>query len=353
MESFMFSAAVDGDTSVLNEGIIAERGENSYVAKTPDLENNIIHLAVQNKKSTFIDAAINRFPVLLQQKNSKGNTPFHEAAELGNKETIILLVLHLQETTSDVPYYMEKNNQGDTPLHAALRAQNLDAAYELFIMVVQYHREEILATQNNSKETPLHLYVRFCAGEFLSMNLEHADKRELIEKLITTYPPAMLIKDSDGLTPHMRAAQYGRVLVALRILTYNKQLSECRDIKGRSFLHNLRLKMAHLNASDKEYTLWTCNSILSLHGIHALLFSQDQDGNTPLHLAIADRDFNVAQLFLQQCAKNESSGRKKLIMSLQNSDGKTILDLIDSLSDIPPKLKSGIMIGKIGLQGPV
>lgn len=160
MESFEFMAAINGDTS-----IFTKYEEDHIFLATPDLNNSIVHLAVRHKKCLFIEAAINRFPVLLQQKNKKGNTPLHEAAELGDEETVNLLVsqhnIRDNHNLIDVPFFMDKNNKGDTPFHVALRARNAAAAHQLFILVVTNH-PEILATQNYSGETPLHLYIRYC-----------------------------------------------------------------------------------------------------------------------------------------------------------------------------------------------
>lgn len=341
MESFEFMAAINGDTS-----IFTKYEEDHIFLATPDLNNSIVHLAVRHKKCLFIEAAINRFPVLLQQKNKKGNTPLHEAAELGDEETVNLLVsqhnIRDNHNLIDVPFFMDKNNKGDTPFHVALRARNAAAAHQLFILVVTNH-PEILATQNYSGETPLHLYIRYCPDD-----QNAADKRKLIDRLITTHPRAVLTKDSDGLTPHMRAAENGRVLAALQILAHHNQLSECRDYNGRNFLHKLRLiRLADLNARDRESILWNCKRILKLPGFHALIFSQDEDGNTPLHRAIADRDFDVARLILQQCVDDQSSVRKELIMGIKNYQEKSVLDLITSVSEeIPVNLKK--LMGQMG-----
>ncbi|KAL2894458.1 Ankyrin repeat domain-containing protein 6, partial [Bienertia sinuspersici] len=60
--------------------------------KTPDQGNSIVHIAVRYWWWEFIYKAISLYTHLLQQKNDKGNTPFHEAAALATKEIVKHLI---------------------------------------------------------------------------------------------------------------------------------------------------------------------------------------------------------------------------------------------------------------------
>lgn len=168
LESSMFMAALEGDTTILNDAIIAKQGAHKYLLRTPDVGNNIIHIASRRQHLHFIEQAVARFPNLLLQKNNNGNTPLHEAAHFGNKATINLLIFHLNfndnsnDDTVAASYLWEMNDDGDTPFHVALRCRNMDTAEGLFAHVKSH--PQILVFKNSSGETPLHLYVRFCAG---------------------------------------------------------------------------------------------------------------------------------------------------------------------------------------------
>ncbi|XP_021742263.1 uncharacterized protein LOC110708442 [Chenopodium quinoa] len=386
MDSSMFRAAVLGDTKVLED---AKLEEHKYLLKTPDLGNNIVHIAALRGHSTFIEKALARFPDLVREKNKKGNSPLHEAAKLDtindivssdsdsdsdntstNTSVINVIISHLSKdkdgvssgstsgntsTNTSVPYLCEVNNDRDTPFHSALRSRNMAAAEALFAYVKA--QPQLLLITNNFGETPLHLYVRYCAGAIFPEDLEHDEnnnavgKLKFIDEMINANPLAIFEHDLQGMNPLMRAAQYGRVLVVHQILANHTHSIECRDRNGRNFLHHLRLRMADFNASDKGHTLWMCEKILEITGVDALIVSCDQDGNTPLHKAILDREFDLAYLILQSCADYITGRattysmarlikRKDLILSLKNDDGKTIIDLITSGSDIPANLKN-------------
>lgn len=206
----------------------------------------------------------------------------------------------------------------------------------------------------------LHMFT----GVVFPQNLEHDNihivnvsdrKPKLIDRLIKANPSAIFEHDTEGLNPLMTAAQYGHVLLVHRFLSDHTQSMECRDQKGRNFLHYLRLRLADLKSRDKDHTVWICKKILEIPGVNSLTFSRDEDGNTPLHLAIMDRDFDLAQLILQLCvefapkrrypdelslaASNDKlSETKELIVRVKNNKGKTVFDLITAGPDIPENI---------------
>ncbi|KAL2942501.1 Ankyrin repeat-containing protein ITN1, partial [Bienertia sinuspersici] len=219
----------------------------------------------------------------------------------------------------------------------------------------------------------------FTGGNF-PRNLEHDDnnmvlgvgKPKLIYEMIDANPMAIFEQDCEGMNPLLRAAQYGRVLVVHRILTHHINSIDCCDRKRRGLLHHLRLRMANLNARDKESTLLICKRILELPGIDDILTHiRDQDGNTPLHLAILDQDFDLALLILQRFVitqeesylKNDLSMDYKMITKIfkpnkgsvvfhlitsKNNEGKTVFDFITSGQHIPTKLKKMMEVANTG-----
>ncbi|KAL2936055.1 Ankyrin repeat domain-containing protein 16 [Bienertia sinuspersici] len=352
MSSSIFKAAVEGDTNVLDPE--SEQG-GSLLLKTPDQGNNVIHIAVRYGRLNFISKANSLFHDLLEQKNNKGNTPLHEAAALATRKTVQRLLLLLSSSTTstdttninsnssinnssdDAPYLWVVNDQGDTPFHVALRSGNVEAAEELFVYV-KHHPDILVLETFSHKETPLHLYVRYCAGWNLPEKEEYDDngnkasRPKFIYQLIEANVLAMFKVDSEGLNPLMRAAQCGRVVLIHGMLLRYPQSMECQDSKGKTFLHHLRLK---INVRDRECTLFACKNILQLPGVDILSISRDQDGNTPVHLAILDKDYDLAQLILERYVESQSTARKQLIMNTMNSEGKTVYDLNTSEPGIP------------------
>lgn len=94
--------------------------------------------------------------------------------------------------------------------------------------------------------------------------------------------------------------------------------------------------MGDLNARDRDNTLWICEKILEVDGVDTLTFSScDKDGNTPLHSAILDRDFELTELILKHCVKARRKKRKlELIVNIKNNEGKTAFDLITSFGQV-------------------
>lgn len=144
----------------------------------------------------------------------------------------------------------------------------------------------------------------------------------------------MLEYDDEGLNPVMRTAQDGHTLLILLFLCY-PLLLDCRDEKGKSFLHYLRLR---INACGKDYTLNLCEKIIAQVEVSSLIFSQDNDGNTPLHLAIMDSDFDLAQIILRHFVSGKLSEEKGVILRIKNNEGNTVTDLITRQPVVPSKL---------------
>ncbi|KAL2942476.1 Ankyrin repeat-containing protein C6C3.08, partial [Bienertia sinuspersici] len=128
--------------------------------KTPDQGNSIIHIAVRYGRWEFIDKPFSLYPHLLQQKN--GNTPFHEAAALASNETVKHLISCLQNRDNLSSSTTTNDAAAGTYLTEIVRCVNLPAAEELFPHVVDHHWEFLVLKTFIHKETPRHLYVRFC-----------------------------------------------------------------------------------------------------------------------------------------------------------------------------------------------
>ena len=161
MQKLTFEKAIKGDLSVLDEAT-NYNAVQARVRKTPGLENNIVHIAVQYGHLDLLKAAINKFPEFLLQKNKNGDTPLHIAAQWGSKEIIKTLISLLKNSGTDdendsfVHFLMEINKQGNTPFHVAPRSNNMEAVEELFECIKNDY-PQILVTRNNFGDVPLHL----------------------------------------------------------------------------------------------------------------------------------------------------------------------------------------------------
>lgn len=133
-------------------------------------------------------------------------------------------------------------------------------------------------------------------------------------------------KDEDGMTPVMRAAQSGRIRLALHVLHVCPESMEILDSQGRTFLHHLNIR--HLELVDgSEDPANLCEEIFDIiPGVDRLRTAQDEDGNTPLHLAVKSGKLVTAKFLMQRCLKSETQQELTII----NNDGCSIFDLLPS-----------------------
>ncbi|XP_021773500.1 uncharacterized protein LOC110737445 [Chenopodium quinoa] len=124
----------------------------------------------------------------------------------------------------------------------------------------------------------------------------------------------------------MRAAQSGRIRVALYILQACPQSMEIRDCKGRNFLHYLNIK--HLELLDGSEDLsYLCGDFFEIFpAIDSLRTAQDKDGNTPLHFAIKTGNLLTAKLLMQRCLQSEERAE----LAITNNDGCSVFELLAS-----------------------
>lgn len=185
MEAKLFNAVVEGDVSILSETSVENHGEAFFLGRSPN-ENNILHIAAEHAHLNFFRHALNRFRTLVHQKYENNDTPLHIAASKGSAEIIELMLSFLDQittaaatihdssnatvtpmvddnstTTTAEAYLLAKNKQGETAVHVAFMSKNIKAARELSKAISRC--PEICRTLNNSRETPLHVFVRYCA----------------------------------------------------------------------------------------------------------------------------------------------------------------------------------------------
>ncbi|KAH9623617.1 hypothetical protein KSS87_008592 [Heliosperma pusillum] len=276
MDAELYKVATRGSISFLDDATISNRGEDYFLSKSSE-GNNIIHLAAQHGCADFITLALTRFPTqLVLQKNIHGDTPLHvSVATRRSDETVKVLISHLKDiaanaTTSAanaaanattnaaavVPFFMVENELGDTPFHVALKNVNLQAA-QLFLGTIIPNHLEILSTTNKFKETPLHLFVRYCTAEVCDkegrnvlhlITLSSEDYKDL--KQLMALPEISVLKDRQdcqGNTP-AHCSVFGRDLSKLRVLSEsladltirnNKELS-VRDLISQEPDQNMK-----------------------------------------------------------------------------------------------------------------
>ncbi len=198
-------------------------------------------------------------------KASQGQTPLFEAA---NKDVAKSLLAHKAEANA-------KDNDGDTPLHYAVLRNTHVAALLLA------NKAEVNAAAKDGS-TPLHKAA------------EHGYKD--VAALLLANKAEVNAAAKDGSTPLHNAAEQGYKDMA-DLLVAHKADVNARAKDGKTPLHKAAehgytVVADLLLARTAEYTIFDVAAIGDLKRAEALLkanpdlvFSKDEDGRTPLHMA--------------------------------------------------------------------
>ncbi|KAJ8450629.1 hypothetical protein Cgig2_020266 [Carnegiea gigantea] len=324
MDNELYKAAMNGDSTILTS--VAVTGDERTETKA-----NILHIAIRHDRYDFIKTALGKFPQLVCQSNLDNNTPFHIGAKRGNTKILELLVNCYKNKAAleGLFPWRVKNSEGNTALHVALMCAKLQFAENLLMI-----DPELTAFVNNSGETPLHLAIRYRVIDSDRESVLYAMKliitnspggiskvksppKESSEHTITLLlekkPSVACMRDSDGLTPLLRAALFKTpdTSTIASILNYCPQSIEVCDSSGKTFFH---LLTEHLHRD--EYLLSIQETIQSLKN------HQDFEGNTPAHLAVKNRNIFMLR-FLFRVSAN---------FAIKNKEGVSAADLLQQQS---------------------
>nr|POE84870.1 isoform 2 of serine/threonine-protein kinase tnni3k [Quercus suber] len=132
MNPDVYRAASTGDSSFFES---MTDPKSSTLLQVTIEKNTVLHLALQFKKFEAAENIINLSPSLVNETNSKNNTPPHVAARVGTSSIVKLLIYHDKrqdvETDGRQQLLSMVNQDGDTALHVAVQYGNFDVVKEL------------------------------------------------------------------------------------------------------------------------------------------------------------------------------------------------------------------------------
>lgn len=222
------------------------------------LDSGADSLSKNAKGQTPLDLAVRSgdkhcLKLLVHTRDQKGLTPLHQAALIGFRDSILLLL----DNGADVN---ARDNQGKTPMHYAAQIGSRDC----LALLLHYNADS--RAQDNNGMTALHLAAS--AGYENCLEL-------LVDNTAST-----LSKDARGTTP-LHGAGSNRNCLSL--------MARAKDERGSTPLHHAA------KTSDME-------SMVLLLGNSADVNARDANGLTPLHFAARTGNTDCLKLLLDHKA---------------------------------------------------
>ncbi|CAL4900471.1 unnamed protein product [Urochloa decumbens] len=296
-----------------------------------------------------------RVEALLRVRNGIGETVLHEAIRAADKRAVEVLMtadpglagvpdngtsplyLAISLCRHDIARELHQRNhqlsysgpEGQNALHAAVLRST-----EMTELLLRWNRQ-LVKQQDEHGNTPLHFALAVESekhGTLPRFAVPVTQGKNITTLLNVTEPPLELTKqlleadaysayqpDKNGSFPIHIAAAAGRLSAVMILLTRYSGCAGLCDSHGRTFLH--------VAVKNKRYDIvaYACKIPASL----SILNKQDNDGNTPLHLAVEVGNWWIFyRLFMN----------KQVELNLPNNNQHTPREL--SISSIPTGLYS-------------
>lgn len=259
-------------TNAINKSqIVPPRNINLHVQDEND--NTLLHLAAAQGDLNKIDKLIKRHLYLLEAKNKFGSTPLHYATWLGQSS----IVEYLMEQGADIK---TKDIYDQTLMHAAAWNDNLK--------LVKYFFKKGLSLEEKDLNGNTSLLS--------AVKNNHLN----IVKFLVIKGADIAVHDNEGNNIFMIAAKNGYLKI-IDYMAHEKEidLSTIKDKNNNTLLHLAVLHYHDVDNSNEHLKL-----IKYLFYFRKLdLEEKNDDGNTPLDLAMEMEDNNLVENLLQLGAK--------------------------------------------------
>ncbi|XVE62791.1 hypothetical protein DITRI_Ditri06bG0148200 [Diplodiscus trichospermus] len=298
MDPKLYEAVVNGNIASLRE---LASSDATVLLQVTAQEDNILHVAAKYDRKQMAEEIIKmpRLASLVNQKNSKGDTPLHIAARLGSFTTAQILIDCANSMNGEIEagerLVRMVNVEKDTALHDA--ARNVDKNHVKIAEII-LEVAPVFSWEGRNKMNALHAAVVRSNEDFVAHLTEkcqsalsetdgnewtplhyaiHFDARDIFKQFLRYIDPSIAyIRDKEGMSVLHLAAREGETIM-LEVLAYVfPEIWDLQDNKGQTVLH---LAVATGNLDSIRFILSTD---LSHDG---LINQRDNEGNTALHLA--------------------------------------------------------------------
>ncbi|BFG28848.1 hypothetical protein CerSpe_151220 [Prunus speciosa] len=392
MDRLVYEAATSGDVGLFRRIKDGDELPDVLYKKTPK-DNNVLHIAAEFKQIKFFnDIPLEYGSSLFWATNKKGDTPLHVAAKVGCVEVVEFLIEHARKTLHHMERGDEESGPADgESQNKLLRVKNSDNDTTLHLAVRYNHDEVVIRLMeadpqlccftNNANESPLFLAVRkgtpsivhcilkaYEAGispSFQGTNgvtalhaavtQEQLKDKGVIEIMVSKNRHLIKEVDAIGWTPLHYAAFTGNVKATQLLMESDSSASYILDSSEMSALH-VAAYAGHTKVMEEliRYQPDTCDLLNSkgqtvLHSailggqgkvvkfilrtpkLTGLINEADEDGNTPLHIAVMYKKVEIISILTADHRVDKAAVNKKFSKAIdiflgQNSEEQGTID---------------------------
>ncbi|KXZ23696.1 MULTISPECIES: ankyrin repeat domain-containing protein [Leptospira] len=240
-----------------------------------------------------------------EKKDFAGNTPLTKAVSTGNV-SIVEMVLENEYSTPDLE---ERNGEGYTPILLAVDLGHLEIVEYLLDQGADFLKK------NSEGRTILHLTALHNDFEILDLFLEQEETKTILED-----------KDADGNTALLLASSHDSVECLEKLIQVGADILQL-NASGKTGLEEAERQKYHHVTKILKKVLTEKLFFAAKHGEDELCRNIlqigispnpiDQEGNTPLHVAVIHDRISTTELLFQWNASP----------FLKNLNGKSPLDI--------------------------
>ncbi|XP_040987740.1 ankyrin repeat-containing protein BDA1-like [Juglans microcarpa x Juglans regia] len=228
------------------------------------------------------------------------STILSDAAQHGNIPALYLAI----KTNPEVLDKIDKIPFSETPLHTTASVGQTEFAMEIMMLKPSFARK-----LNQDGFTPMHLALQF-------------KQTKLVLRLLDVDKDLVRVQGRGGVSPFHYAAEIGEEDLLVEFLnacpksiedvTNRKETALHIALKKKKF-DAFRLLVGWLRRSWFIHSAWMEKNLLNW---------PDDDGNTPLHLAVSTNDAEVVRCFMN-CISVD--------MNIKNSANQTALEILEQM----------------------
>ncbi|KAH0986384.1 hypothetical protein GBA52_013561 [Prunus armeniaca] len=393
MDRLVYEAATSGDVGLFRRIKDGDELPDVLYKKTPK-DNNVLHIAAEFKQIKFFnDIPLEYGSSLFWATNKKGDTPLHVAAKVGCVEVVEFLIEHARITPhhmergdeesgpadgeSQNKLLQVKNSDNDTTLHLAVRYNHDEVVIRLMEADPQ-----LCCFTNNANESPLFLAVRKGTPSIVhsilkayesgvspsfwgtngvtalhaAVTQEQLKGKGVVEIMVSKNRDLIKEVDAIGWTALHYAAFTGNVEATQLLMESDSSASYIMDLSSKMSALHVAAYAGHTKVMEEliRYQPDTCDLLNSksqtvLHSailggqgkvvkyilrtpkLTGLINEADEDGNTPLHIAVKYKKVEIISILTADHRVDKDAVNKKFSKAIdiflgQNSEEQGTID---------------------------